>query len=143
MALEKNPVVDLISMLSDSYCCEHQNAQYSQLSYAARINLQTLNELHDTFRHDPEVNLLSEFPINYIHRITMVTGSPAFSPAEKHTSERRAPKFCTCLDLAKTASVIFLLSEKIISLLAQSEESGHSGPGDAAESLLLFLKKLL
>nr|KMM68732.1 hypothetical protein CPAG_05056 [Coccidioides posadasii RMSCC 3488] len=38
-ALEKNPAVDLISMLSDSYHHEHQNAQYSQLSYAVRINL--------------------------------------------------------------------------------------------------------
>ncbi|EER28339.1 hypothetical protein CPC735_062120 [Coccidioides posadasii C735 delta SOWgp] len=142
-ALEKNPAVDLISMLSDSYHHKHQNVQYSQLSYAARINLQTLNELHDTFRHDPEVNLLSAFPTNYTHRITMATGSPALSPTEKHTSERRASEFHTHLDLAKTASVIFPLSEKVISLLAQSQESGHSGPGDTAESLLLFLKKLL
>ncbi|EGE02750.1 hypothetical protein TEQG_01787 [Trichophyton equinum CBS 127.97] len=142
-ALEKNPAVDLISMFSDSYHREHRNAQYSQLSYAAKINLRTLNELHDAFRHDPEVNLRSAFPTNYTRRITMATGSPDLSPAEKRTSERNSPEFRTRLDLAKTASVIFPLSEKVTSLLAQSGESGHSGPGDAAHSLLLSLKKLL
>ncbi|GBF62862.1 hypothetical protein TMEN_5453 [Trichophyton mentagrophytes] len=142
-ALEKNPAVDLISMFSDSYHREHRNAQYSQLSYSAKINLRTLNELHDAFRHDPEVNLRSAFPTNYTRRITMATGSPDLSPAEKRTSERNSPEFRTRLDLAKTASVIFPLSEKVTSLLAQSGESGHSGPGDAAHSLLLSLKKLL
>ncbi|KDB21389.1 hypothetical protein H109_06687 [Trichophyton interdigitale MR816] len=58
----------------------------------------------------------------------MATGSPDLSAAEKRTSERNAPEFRTRLDLAKTAL---------------SGESGHSGLGDAAHSLLLSLKKLL
>ncbi|EAS36890.2 uncharacterized protein CIMG_02244 [Coccidioides immitis RS] len=142
-ALEKNPAVDLISMFSDSYHREHLNAQYSQLSYAARINLRTLTELHDALRREPEVNLLSAFPTNYTRRITMATGSPALSPAEGCTSERRAPEFRTRLELAETASVIFPLSEKVTSLLAQSGELVNSGPGDTADSLFLSLKKLL
>ena len=83
-ALEKNPAVDLLSMFSDSYRCEHRNAQYSQLSYAARINLRTLSELEDTLKREPEVNLLSAFPANYTRRITMATGPPVLLPAERN-----------------------------------------------------------
>lgn len=61
-ALEKNPAADLMSMFSDSYLHEHRNAQYRQLSYAANINFRVLDELYDTLRHEPEVNLLSVFP---------------------------------------------------------------------------------
>ncbi|KLJ09448.1 hypothetical protein EMPG_15138 [Blastomyces silverae] len=142
-ALEKNPAADLISMFPDSYHREHRNSQYPQLSHAARINLQALNELHDALRSAPEVNLLSAFPANYTRRITMATGALALSPAGKCISARRAPEFRTRLDLAETASVIFPLSEKVTSLLAQSGGSAQSGLDDAEESLPLSLKNLL
>ncbi|OJD25981.1 hypothetical protein ACJ73_02645 [Blastomyces percursus] len=58
-ALEKNPAADLLSMFPNSYHREHRNSQYPQLSFAARINLQALNELHDALRSEPEVNLLA------------------------------------------------------------------------------------
>lgn len=44
-ALEKNPAADLMSMFSDSYIQGHRNAKYGQLSYAASINFQVLDEL--------------------------------------------------------------------------------------------------
>ncbi|KAF3390778.1 hypothetical protein DPV78_011109 [Talaromyces pinophilus] len=72
--LEENLAADLMSMFPDSYRSEHQNAQYRQLSYAAKINLRTLDELYDNLRDEPEVNLLSIFPKNYTRRITMATG---------------------------------------------------------------------
>jgi len=65
-ALERNPMADLMSMFSDSYRREHRIAQYRQLSYAAKINLTTLDELCGIFKHEPEANLLSAFPKNYI-----------------------------------------------------------------------------
>jgi hypothetical protein len=65
-ALERNPMADLMSMFSDSYRREHRIAQYRQLSYAAKINLKTLDELCGIFKHEPEANLLSAFPKNYI-----------------------------------------------------------------------------
>lgn len=130
-------------MFSDSYHHEHRQGQYAQLSYAGGINLRVLHELEDTLRGEPKVNLLSAFPVNYTRRIAMATGARVLSPAEKCISESRAPDFRTRLDLAETASVIFPLSEKVASLLAQSGGSAHSGPSDAEESLLLSLKTLL
>ncbi|EEP78622.1 predicted protein [Uncinocarpus reesii 1704] len=142
-ALEKNPAVDLISMFPDSYHHEHRNAQYPQLSYAAEINLHALNELHNALRRKPEVNLLSAFPPNYTHRITMATGPTTLSSAGKSIPQRSAPEFRKRLDLAVTASVIFPLSEEVLSLLARSGGSAYSGPADAEESLVLSLKNLL
>lgn len=40
-ALEENPAADLMSMFPHSYRREHEYTQYSQLSYAAGINLRT------------------------------------------------------------------------------------------------------
>lgn len=81
-ALEENPAADLMSMSPDSYRFENQNAQYRQLSYAAKINLRTLDELYNNLRDEPEVNLLSIFPKNYTRRITMATG-PKVLPGSK------------------------------------------------------------
>ncbi|EER42637.1 conserved hypothetical protein [Histoplasma capsulatum H143] len=72
-ALEKDPAADLMSIISDSYRREHRKAQYCELSYAAKINLRTVDELSNQLKHKPEVNLLDVFPKNYVRRIKMAT----------------------------------------------------------------------
>ncbi|WEW61044.1 hypothetical protein PRK78_006533 [Emydomyces testavorans] len=54
VALEIDPAADLLSMFPDAYHHEHQIAQYRQLSYAAKVNLQTLNRLRDTLKGPPD-----------------------------------------------------------------------------------------
>ncbi|KAJ6113598.1 hypothetical protein N7523_006915 [Penicillium sp. IBT 18751x] len=54
----------------------------------------------------------------------MATGPKVLPPAEKSTSKADAPEFRTYLDLAKTATVIFPLSNEMAALLAQLSEDG-------------------
>lgn len=134
-----------MSVFSASYRHEHRNAQYRQLSYAAKINLRTLDELYDTLQREPEVNLLSIFAKNYTRRITMGTGPKLVPCAEKESSEeKRPPEFRTRLDLAETATVMFPLSEKVTALLARySGELFDDKSSDAEKTLLASLKQLL
>ncbi|KAI1947356.1 hypothetical protein LOZ53_001460 [Ophidiomyces ophidiicola] len=135
-ALEANPAVDLMSLFSDSYRGQHRAAQYDQLSYPGGINLQMVNSLRDTLQREPEVNLLSAFPVKfYTRRIKMAT----FKAPEKLPPSKE-PEFRQILDRAKTASVVFPLSEAVTSLLAQS---GASTTDDAEESLFVSLNRLL
>ncbi|OJJ73694.1 hypothetical protein ASPBRDRAFT_41394 [Aspergillus brasiliensis CBS 101740] len=143
-ALEKDPAADLMSMFSDAYLHEHRIVQASQLSYAGRINQRVLNNLQDDLRHDPEVNLLSEFPKNYTRRITMALGAKAASNAEeKH--EVKEPEFRERhLDRAETASVIYPLSDKVTALLAQcSRLDGDQFSLSDEKSLVSSLRTLL
>jgi hypothetical protein len=134
-ALERNPAADLMSMFHDSYRHEHQNTQYRRLSYAAKINLRTLDDLYAILRNEPEVNLLSAFPKNYNRRITMATG-PRVMP-EKESLEDKRPEFRTRLELAETAAIVYPLSEEVNSLLAQYSSN------DVNKPLLLSVKQLL
>ena len=143
--LERNPKADLLSMFSRSYCLEHRNSQYSQLSYAGQINLKTLHWLRDTLRDEPEVNMLAEFPKDYNRRISMATGPKASSPTENNTPEMQGPEFRTRLDHAETATIIFPLSKEVTALLAQLSGDRDIGerPGDNREILTIPLKQLL
>ncbi|RAK98799.1 aminoglycoside phosphotransferase family protein [Aspergillus ibericus CBS 121593] len=140
-ALEKDPAVDLMSMFSDSYIHEHRIAHYNQLSYAAEINFRLLNELHDALTNEPEVNLLSVFPKNYSRRINMATG-PKVVLNGKQKDQPKAPEFRTRLVLAKTATIVYPLSEKVIALLEQCSGPGKSSISDE-KTLVLALKKLI
>jgi len=140
--LKRNPEADLMSMFSDSYRHEHRNSQYRQLSYPAKINLRMLHELQDTLRDEPEVNILSKFPKNYNRRITMATAGRISPYAEKGACDAQDSEFRTRLDLAKTATVVFPLSEKVATLLAQYTE-GSDQPSDTEKVLIDPLKRLL
>lgn len=118
-ALAENPATDLMSMFHESYRLQHQYAQYRQLSYAAKFNLRTLNELYDILRDEPEVNLLSEFPKGYTRKITMATGPKVIPSAKKDYPVDNGPEFRTRLELAQTATIISPLSEEVKSLLAR------------------------
>ncbi|QKX58672.1 uncharacterized protein TRUGW13939_05799 [Talaromyces rugulosus] len=137
-ALERNPAADLMSMFHDSYRHEHENAQYRRVSYAAQINLRTLDGLYETLRNEPEVNLLSAFPKNYNRRITMAT-RPRVKP-EKESPEDKRPDFRTRLDLAETAVIVYPLSEEVNSLLGQYHSSNDV---NKPLPLLLSVKQLL
>ncbi|GKZ29603.1 hypothetical protein AbraIFM66950_005757 [Aspergillus brasiliensis] len=143
-ALKKDPAADLMSMFSDAYLHAHRIVQASQLSYAGRINQRVLNNLQDDLRHDPEVNLLSQFPKNYTRRITMALGAKAASNNEqKH--EVKEPEFRERhLDRAETATVIYPLSDKVTALLAQcSRPDGDQFSLSDEKSLVSSLRTLL
>lgn len=156
--LERNPSADLMSMFSDSYHRAHWNSQCHQLSHAASINLDTLRELRDRLRNESEVNLLSVFPKNYNRRITMATGPKVLPHAEKDIAAKQGPEFRTRLDLAKSATVVFPLSERVAGLLARysrgspndnpSDNDEANGapsdePNDTEKALIMSLKQLL
>lgn len=142
--LAKNPAADLMSMFPEPYHHEHRLSQYCQLSYAGKINLQTLNELRDALTAEPEVNLISKIPVNYKRRITMAIGPKVVPHAErrtkKATTELQGPELPINLDLAETAAIVFPLSEPVVALLAQ-----HPGglPSDTEETLIMSLKQLI
>ncbi|KAE8351473.1 hypothetical protein BDV28DRAFT_162370 [Aspergillus coremiiformis] len=144
-ALERDPAADLMSIFPYSYLLEHRNAQYHQQSYAAKINLRTLNELRDTLRHEPEINLLSAFPKNYTRRITMATGSRVVPRAEQDISENRGPPdFRKRLDLAEDATIVSPLSKEVAALLAPySGELPDNRSRDSEKLLIRSLKQLL
>ena len=143
-ALEKDPTADLMSMFSEAYLREHQNVLDSQLPYAGLINSHVLSDLYDALRHDPEVNLLSEFPKNYTRRITMALGAKATSKDEQE-HEVKAPEFRERhLDRAETATVIYPLSDEVIALLAgcPQPDGDQFSLGDV-KSLVSSLRLLL
>lgn len=143
-ALEENPAADLMSMFPDFYRHQHRNAQYRQLSYAAKFNFRTLNELYDKLRDEPEVNLLSTFPKNYVRKITMATGPKVTPRAEKDSPVDNGPEFRTRLELARNATIISPLSEEVNDLLARYSGDGLNESNDFKEkSLMLSLKQLL
>ncbi|OJD25358.1 hypothetical protein ACJ73_03271 [Blastomyces percursus] len=140
-ALNKNPAADLMSIISNSYRQEHRKAQYHKLSYAAEINLRTIDELHDRLEREPEVNLLAVFPKNYARKIKMATAASTVSSAEKDTGKQCPPEFRTRLDIADSATVVFPLSETVTALLA-----GYSyleGPDGTEQAMVFSLKQLL
>ncbi|OAT01022.1 uncharacterized protein BDCG_16852 [Blastomyces dermatitidis ER-3] len=139
-ALEKDPAADLMSIISDSYRREHRKAQYCELSYAAKINLRTVDELGDQLKHKPEVNLLDVFPKNYVRRIKMATAGRT-APSAEDTEKPSPPEFRTRLDLADSATVVFPLSETVTALLARYSHAEE--PDGAEQALISFLKQLL
>lgn len=146
-AFEENPAADLISLIPNSYHQAHENAQYRELSYAAQINLRTVNELRDELKHEPETDLLSAFPKNYARRIRMATAASGSKPsAGREDSTRKQnqspPEFRTRIEIANTATIIFPLSEEAKALLAQYP--GIPGNSNNTEFLLVSsLKQLI
>ncbi|OJJ32890.1 hypothetical protein ASPWEDRAFT_42928 [Aspergillus wentii DTO 134E9] len=139
-ALQRNPAADLMSMFPDSYIQDHRNAQYRQVSYAASINLRVLDDLYDTLKDEPEVNLLSAFPKNYTRRLTMATGPKVVPKQEPETTG--PPEFRTRLDYAETAAVVYPLSDVVKALLASKGWLNNTSES-ADKSLISSLKKLL
>lgn len=140
-ALNKDPAADLMSIISDSYRREHRKTQYRELSYAAKINHRTVDELRDRLKHEPEVDLLAAFPKNYARRIKMATAASTALSAEKDTGKQSPPEFRTRLDLADSATVVFPLSETVTALFARYSYSEKSD--SAEQTLISSLKQLL
>ncbi|OJJ42142.1 hypothetical protein ASPZODRAFT_137454 [Penicilliopsis zonata CBS 506.65] len=74
----------------------------------------------------------------------MATGPIAKPSSEKVAIKNQAPDFRTRLDLAKSATVVFPLSNEVADLLAKfSGGCLKEVPGDDSEALLVSLKQLL
>ncbi|KAJ5571990.1 hypothetical protein N7535_005650 [Penicillium sp. DV-2018c] len=143
--LDRNPKADLLSMFPELYRHEHRNSQYLQLSYAAKINLRALHDLREALRDDPEINMLSVFPKNYNRRINMATGQKVL-PSNGIDIPAQGPEFSTRLDIAKSAKVVFPLSNTVITLITTSSKNspnGHKKPlATSLKQLLLDSPKL-
>ncbi|KAJ5958917.1 uncharacterized protein N7479_006067 [Penicillium vulpinum] len=64
-ALEKDPAVDLLSVVGKRYVAAHRACQYAGLSEAARLNFETVDCLQDGALSRPEINLRDIFPTDY------------------------------------------------------------------------------
>lgn len=138
-ALEKNPATDLLSIFPEFYIHEHRVAKYHQATYAASINLRTVDQLYDTLEHEPEGNLLSAIPKNYLRRINMATGPRVDQPEPE--IKTKEPEFRTRLDYAENATIVHPLSGVVIALLSQY--SNGDKPLGESKILLSSLKHLL
>ncbi|KAL2869623.1 uncharacterized protein BJX67DRAFT_347712 [Aspergillus lucknowensis] len=67
-ALEKNPAVDLLSVVGKSYLAAYRIAQSAGLSEAGELNLETVYHLEDKVLSQPDINLRDNFPSDYDRR---------------------------------------------------------------------------
>ena len=82
LELERKPEADLLAMFPVPYRREHRRSQYLQLSHAAKINLQTLHNLRDTLKDEPEVYC-------YLHFRQITTAGSIWRLAQKGTTSHR------------------------------------------------------
>lgn len=140
--LQENPAADLMSLIPTSYRQAHEKAQYRELSHAGLINHSTINELRRKLRMQPEIDLLSAFPPNYLSRIRIATdaSSPKPPAGKKDTQEQvqGPPEFRKRLETADTAKIVFPLSEEAKSLLAR-----YPGIPNASDNPEYFLASSL
>ncbi|KAK1144373.1 hypothetical protein N8T08_005526 [Aspergillus melleus] len=149
-ALEKDLAADLISMFPDSYIKAHRHARNSRVSYPASVKYRELDNIYDTLRDEPEVNLLSAFSPGYSRRINrLIKATPKTKrEREKEAEQTSGPEFRTRLEWAETATIVYPLSEKVIPLLAQystqEDESidGEKTPVSALTKLIWGSPKL-
>lgn len=136
-ALEKDPSADLLSIIPKEYTRQHRQAQYGEISWAAKINLRTVNRLYDRLTMDPEIHLLdSAFPSDYRHDFKLAAGSKVTKPVVEPPPPQ---KFRTDFDIAKTATVVSPLSSRVKALLTR-----YSDAWDGDEELLATsLKQLI
>ncbi|KAF7166859.1 hypothetical protein CNMCM5623_000413 [Aspergillus felis] len=141
-ALKRNPAADLMALIPESYCEEHQESQFQSLkTSAATLNQKTLNELQFWVRDNPEINLLSVFPANYGRRWRFATQA-SIKPMEcEVTKPPSPPDFRRRLDTAETATIVFPLSQDVVALLKRFSQS-DAEPADAGHSLLGPLRQL-
>lgn len=138
--LERNPRADLLSIFPESYREAHRELECLQpsLSDAAKYNLETLHDLHDNLKEDPETNLLSCMPGNYNLKITMFTGPKASDSTENEVPEQKRD-FCDKLDLSDTAQIVFPLSSAVTAQISNS----HRVSGNHELELATSIKQLL
>ncbi|KAL4914312.1 kinase-like protein [Aspergillus aurantiobrunneus] len=137
-ALAKNPAVDLLSVVGETYLGAHRVAQYSHLSEAGQYNLQTVHDLHDEVIDRPEVDLRAQFPADYARRYRWAMPKPEEKPPPQPKPHR--DWVSRKLDAINTASIIYPLSDHAWALLRQYPEAS-----DVSEetSLAASLKSLI
>ncbi|KAK2813705.1 hypothetical protein FQN50_000103 [Emmonsiellopsis sp. PD_5] len=138
-ALEKDPAIDLLSVVGTAYLRAHRRAQYRKLSEAGRYNLQTINNLHDDVLARPEINLRDRFPSDYARRygwaMPNTTEKPPDPPQPKPPRDWVREK----LDRINTASIIYPLSEQASALLRKPSEKNNYSDGRALAASLKTL----
>ncbi|KAK2734486.1 hypothetical protein FQN55_002656 [Onygenales sp. PD_40] len=121
-ALEKDPAVDLLSVVGTTYLRAHRRAQYRKLSEAGRYNLRTVNSLHDQVLAHPEINLRDRFPSDYARRYGWAMPNTNEKPPDPPRPKPPRDWVREKLDDISTASTIYPLSEQASALLQKSSE---------------------
>ncbi|CAG8947925.1 unnamed protein product [Penicillium salamii] len=131
-ALERDPTTDLLSIFSKRYVAAHRVGQYANLSEAARLNFETVDQLQDGALSQPEANLRDILPADYdrLFKWAMPKDENKDTPA---TSSQPAQQLREPLDWLRkkiepvhTASIIYPLSTKALTLLNQHPASDGS-----------------
>jgi serine/threonine protein kinase len=138
--LESNTAADLLSMFDDQYHHGHELAQSAKLSKLGQINVRTLSDLSRQFGWDPDVDLLSAFPIGYNRRRLIADQLLAAQKAKARPVVVPVdPDFRERLDDVETARVVYPLSTE-----AQNLVGSHTPPsGETDEhNLLVGVKNL-
>ncbi|OJD12983.1 hypothetical protein AJ78_06498 [Emergomyces pasteurianus Ep9510] len=136
-AFEKNPAVDLLSVVPTSYRLQHRKVQYRELTPTGRLNLRTVNELYDRLVQYPEIHLLeSAFPSDYARNFEWMTAPKDHKPIRE---PQTPPDFRKKFDNIRTATVISPLSDKACALLKRYSDVDNHDP----ESLATSLKRLI
>ncbi|KAI5296691.1 hypothetical protein KEM55_005735, partial [Ascosphaera atra] len=151
-AVEKDPTIDLLSIIPKSYRKQHEIAQKENTqSYGAKLNLRTLYGLRDSFEADPEVDLLTAYPLDYDEVANRYKAGVAKREREllNRPKSRKYEDYRLRFNCIETATVVFPLSWEVASLLARygpenTDMSEHIKKSVHLQMLLATsLKKLL
>ncbi|CAG8108998.1 unnamed protein product [Penicillium salamii] len=130
-ALERDPTTDLLSIVSKRYVAAHRVGQYANLSEAARLNFETVDQLQDRALSQPEANLREIFPADYdrLFKWAMPKDEEKVTPTSSQPSQQlREPLdwLRKKVEPVHTASIIYPLSTKASTLLNQHPASDGS-----------------
>ncbi|KAJ5109278.1 hypothetical protein N7456_005953 [Penicillium angulare] len=138
-ALEKNPAVDLLSVVGTRYLSAHRVGQYKGLSEASRLNFKTVFRLETEVRAHPEINLRDAFPAEYDRLYRWANPSEKCESLEMSTTTQQTEQprdwLRDTVEPINTAKIIYTLSAQASELLhhhLETDGSSESAPLAAA-----------
>ena len=124
-ALEKDPAVDLLSVVGSEYVTAHRIGQYAGLSDATRLNFKTVYNLEYDVLSQPELNLRDAFPKDYdrLYRWAKPKEDEASkSPGDSSSAQQKAPPrdwLREKIEALNNATIIYPLSAQASALFSQ------------------------
>ncbi|KAJ9244376.1 hypothetical protein DTO169E5_1981 [Paecilomyces variotii] len=115
-------------------------------SKAAKFNLHTLNRLKAAIDNDPEIDLMSQMPIDYSGRLAEMKRSADDTLGQVNSLSRKTKKLSRTdirdrLSASDSLETVFPLSELVLQGLEQTSTTTAPLPDGLPERLVEFLQK--
>ncbi|KAF9891441.1 hypothetical protein FE257_003907 [Aspergillus nanangensis] len=128
-ALQKDPAVDLLSVVGRRYIHAHHVAQRAALSESSQLNVETAYYLENQAFSRPGINLRDAFPLDYDRQLRWAKSGekeiaePVDIPPPMPQPEKPCEWLHQKIEPAKTASIIYPLSSQVSGLFNSLEET--------------------